>query len=217
MEKRSTRTGKDTSRAIEQAAIKLIHSKGYEGTSIRDIAREADVGIATLFHYYGSKAELLERTLKTEFDHLLAEMHAAVEAAGDDPVDRLVAAVRIHVILHCEKPESSIVSTELRSLEPVPRAEIQVKAEQVHAIFASTITAGVKSGHLRCDRPRETARAINGMCSAVTSWYHPGAGMSSEDVGDFYAELALRLAGADPKAWASARRRPTVSARGGRT
>ncbi|QXJ21148.1 TetR/AcrR family transcriptional regulator [Actinomadura graeca] len=191
-----TRTGRDTADTIQQAAIKLIHSKGYEGTSIRDIAREADVGIATLFHHFGSKAELLERTLKTEFDYLLGRMEAAVDGV-DDPVERFAAAVRVHVVLHCEKPESSIVNTELRSLEPVPRAEVQVKVERVQAIFSSTLLAGVEARRFRCSRPRETARAVHGMCSSVTSWYHLGAGMTPDEVGDLYVELALRLAEAD--------------------
>ncbi|GAA4236209.1 TetR/AcrR family transcriptional regulator [Actinomadura meridiana] len=205
-----TRTGRDTADTIQQAAIKLIHSKGYDGTSIRDIAREANVGIATLFHHFGSKAELLERTLKNEFDHLLAEMESALDGV-DDPLERFAAAVRVHVVLHCEKPESSIVNTELRSLEPVPRAEVQVKVERVQAIFTSTLLAGVKAGRFGCDRPRETARAVHGMCSAVTAWYHHGAGMTPQDVGELYVELALRLAevvpvdGAKP---AARRRRP---------
>lgn len=195
MEKRSTREGQETSETIERAAIKLMHAKGYEGTSIRAIAREANVGIATLFHHYSSKAELLERTLKSGFDELLDAMNAAVEGL-DDPAERLAAAVRVHVVLHCEKPESSIVSTELRSLEPLPRAEILVKAQQVQEFFASALVDGAKSGHFDCDHPRETARALHSMCSGVTSWYQPGAGMSPEDVGELYVDLALRLAGA---------------------
>src|SRR5215216_3064158 len=58
-----TTSSTDTSQAITDAAIRLFHDRGYHGTSIRDIAREANVGIATLFHHHGSKLELLRRIM----------------------------------------------------------------------------------------------------------------------------------------------------------
>ena len=51
----------DTAQVIADSAIRLFHDRGYHGTSIRDIAREANVGIATLFHHHQSKLELLRK------------------------------------------------------------------------------------------------------------------------------------------------------------
>src|SRR4051794_28775873 len=79
----------DTAQVISDAAVRLFHDRGYHGTSIRDIAGEAKVGIATLFHHHRSKAELLRRIMDAALDDLLAEMEPAVAAAGDDPTARL--------------------------------------------------------------------------------------------------------------------------------
>ena len=187
----------DTAQVIADAAIRLFHARGYHGTSIRDIAGEANVGIATLFHHHGSKLELLRKIMTSEFDGLLAEMEVAVGAAGDDPAARLTAAVRAHVRRHCERPmESVIASSEMRSVEPPLRDELAAKDDRVRGFFACAIADGIAGGGFECATPRETTRAIHAMCSAVAGWYRDGGRMSPEEVGELYVGMALRLVGA---------------------
>jgi AcrR family transcriptional regulator len=190
------RTAPDTSQVITDVAIRLFHDRGYHGTSIRDIAREANVGIATLFHHHGSKAELLRKIMDAGMDGLLAEMEAATAAAGDDPAARLAAAVRVHVRRHCESPMESVIATsEMRSLESPVLDELAAKRDRVHRLFASAIADGVRSGAFACDAPKETARAVHAMCSAVSGWYRPDGPMSPAEVADLYVGMALRLVG----------------------
>jgi AcrR family transcriptional regulator len=192
-----TTSSPDTAQIIADAAIVLFHDQGYHGTSIRDIAREANVGIATLFHHHQSKHELLRKIMNMGFDDLIADMDRAVAAAGDDPTERLSAAVRMHVRRHCERlMESAIATSEMRSVEGPLRDELAAKGDRVHAFFASAIADGVATGEFVCDTPRETARAVHAMCSAVTGWYQPDGPMSPEDVGELYVGMALRLVGA---------------------
>jgi AcrR family transcriptional regulator len=187
----------DTSQVITEAAIRLFHDRGYHGTSIRDIAGEANVGIATLFHHHKNKLALLQKIMDAGFDDLLAQMEAAVAAVGDDPTARLSAAVRTHVRCHCERPmESAIATSELRSLQPPVRDQLTAKRDRVHRLFAGAIADGVAAGDFTCDTPRETARAVHAMCSAVTDWYRADGPLSPEDVGELYVGMALRLVGA---------------------
>jgi AcrR family transcriptional regulator len=46
--------------SILEAAEKLFASQGFHGTSVRDIAHEADVNIAMISYYFGSKEKLIE-------------------------------------------------------------------------------------------------------------------------------------------------------------
>jgi AcrR family transcriptional regulator len=187
----------DTAQVIAESAIRLFHDRGYHGTSIRDIAREANVGIATLFHHHQSKLELLRRIMNAGFDDLLAQMEVAVAAAGDAPTERLSAAVRTHVRCHCEHPmESAIATSELRSVDPPLRGELAAKRDRVHRMFADAIADGVASGAFDCGTPRETARAVHAMCSAVTDWYRADGPLSPKDAGELYTGMALRLVGA---------------------
>jgi AcrR family transcriptional regulator len=187
----------DTSQVIADAALRLFHERGFHGTSIRDIAGEANVGIATLFHHHGSKLELLRKIMNAGFDGLLAEMEHAVAAAVDDPTARLTAAVRTHVRRHCERPmESTIAVSELRSLEGPEHDALVAKRDRVHVLFAAPIADGAASGVFRCGTPRETARAVHAMCSAVTCWFEPGGDLTADAAAELYVALALRVVGA---------------------
>ena len=187
----------DTSQVIRDTAIRLFFERGYHGTSIRDIAGEANVGIATLFHHHHSKEQLLSSIISAGFDELLGDLEDAVAGAGQDPTERLSAVVRTHVRRHCESPmESAIAAQELRSLHSPALDELAARRDRVHALFASAVADGVEDGSFACDAPRETARAVHGMCSAVTSWYRPAGPMRPEDVAALYVGMALRLVGA---------------------
>ena len=65
---------------ILEVAELLFSEKGFDGTSIRDISKEAKINIAMISYYFGSKERLLEalilhRTsdLKLQLDHLILE------------------------------------------------------------------------------------------------------------------------------------------------
>jgi len=187
----------DTAQVISDAAVRLFHDHGYHGTSIRDIAGEAKVGIATLFHHHRSKAELLRRIMDTALDDLLAEMEPAVAAAGDDPTARLSVVVRTYVRRQCESPmHNAIVTSEMRSLEPPLLDEPASKRDRVHQLFESAIVDGVASGTFVCDVPVEAARAVHAMCSAVSGWYRDDGAMAPHEVAELYVGMALRVVGA---------------------
>jgi AcrR family transcriptional regulator len=190
--------GIPTSEVIEAAAIDLFYEHGYDGTSIRDIAKASNVAIATMFHHYSSKAELLYQILQRGFEWLTAEMEREIDGITDPPA-RLAAVVNVHVRLHCADPRrGAIVVRELRSLEHEHVDELLAQRDRIHALFADTIASGVASGQFSCARPRETARAIHSMCSGVLSWYREGQGMRLEEIADLYSCLALRMVGSEP-------------------
>jgi len=82
-----------TAVTILDAAERLCGTHGIEAVSIRDIAAEADVAIAVIYHHYKSKANLLHAILSTrfaeikdEYDRLLAQLEAQKSPAVKDIV-----------------------------------------------------------------------------------------------------------------------------------
>ncbi|HEU4331103.1 MAG TPA: TetR family transcriptional regulator [Lapillicoccus sp.] len=103
--------GEDTRGRITEAARGEFADKGYEGTSLRGVARVAGVDPALVHHYFDSKADLfaqsvvltrvnpavvVDRVLQGPMDTLGERMVRAFLAVWDDPEnqDRLVALVR---------------------------------------------------------------------------------------------------------------------------
>jgi AcrR family transcriptional regulator len=64
---------KNSKEAIVQAAISLFTTKGYAGTSMRDIAEKAKVNIANISYYFQNKNGLLEHCLTNFFEEYLAK------------------------------------------------------------------------------------------------------------------------------------------------
>ncbi|WP_298412065.1 TetR/AcrR family transcriptional regulator [Hydrotalea sp.] len=60
----------DKKELIMKTAISLFSEKGYEGTSIRDLAQKADVNIAMINYYFGSKEKLFEAIVEEKVQHI---------------------------------------------------------------------------------------------------------------------------------------------------
>lgn len=179
-----------------RCALELFYEKGFHGTSVRDIAGRADIGIATLFHHAKSKASILERLLNNIVDDLQAELDRAMRDVRD-PLEGLAVAVRVLVDVHIrDRPASFVAQSELRSLDPDPKVKILHKRSRVQNVFVETITAAREKYGLDCD-PKESARAIVSMIVMIATWYREGAGMTPTQVADTYVAIALRIVGAE--------------------
>ena len=97
---------------ILEVAELLFSEKGFDGTSIRDISKEAKINIAMISYYFGSKERLLEaliihRTsdLKMQLDHLLLENLEPLEKVNkliELYINRVNCNKGIYRILHFE-------------------------------------------------------------------------------------------------------------------
>jgi AcrR family transcriptional regulator len=78
--------------AIVDAAIDLFETRGYEATTVADIAAAADIGTRTFFDYFATKDELLFPEVDAR---VLAMVDAiATRSADDRPADVLLRALR---------------------------------------------------------------------------------------------------------------------------
>ena len=104
---------------ILQVAEKLFAEKGFDGTSIRDIAKEAKINIAMVSYYFGSKEQLLESIIlnrisdiKLQLDILtlekldpLQKIHKLIEVY----IDKINSNRCIYKIMHFEFSSSQRV------------------------------------------------------------------------------------------------------------
>jgi AcrR family transcriptional regulator len=67
--------------ALMESAIYSFSRDGYEGASLRDIARSAEVPLSTIHLYFGSKAELFAAVGRRAWDEVDAERSSLLEAA----------------------------------------------------------------------------------------------------------------------------------------
>ncbi|MEO6905757.1 MAG: TetR family transcriptional regulator [Ginsengibacter sp.] len=98
---------------IIQSAIKLFGTKGFEGTSVRDIAFDAQVNVAMINYYFGSKEKLFENVveyrasfLKGIFVELINNKSLTpiekIDIIIDHTVERKFSNSQFHHLLHRE-------------------------------------------------------------------------------------------------------------------
>ncbi len=106
----------DSRRAILAAARRVFADKGYAAASLEDMVGPARLTKGALYHHYRNKAAVLE-AVYTEMEQQLVEaVGAAVEAAGDDPWRRMLAALDAFLEASSEPAYVRIV---LRDAPPV--------------------------------------------------------------------------------------------------
>lgn len=184
----------DSATNIRGVALAAFYELGYHGTSVREVAKRAGMSVAGMYHHFPSKQQLLVDLVSGFMDDLLAELEAAVAAAPADPVERLRAAVRAHVLFHTRRQAEAFVgNAEVRSLEAEARTVVVDKRNAEQRVFDRIIRDGVRAGVFRVQNEKLAGRGIVTMCTAVLSWFVPGAGLSAPQVADSYADLCLSM------------------------
>lgn len=181
---------------VREAALDLFAARGYHGTGIRQLAEHAGLSSASLYHYMGTKEDLLVAIMRTCLDRLIADAEAVVTASAD-PEERLAELIRMHVRAHAERPrETRVVDGEVEVLGAAARAEVITLRDRYESIWQSVVedvltAIGASAG----EDARLARRALLEMCSGVARWYRPDGRSPLEDVADRYAVLGLRLVG----------------------
>ncbi|SFW13072.1 transcriptional regulator, TetR family [Sinomicrobium oceani] len=105
---------------ILKVAEKLFAENGYDGTSVRHIAREAGVNVAMISYYFGSKEKLLEALLFNRFSGFRKEMEKVIAASDDFPtkIEAIVALLirRVHTNRHAYRVVNFEFSNALRQV-----------------------------------------------------------------------------------------------------
>jgi AcrR family transcriptional regulator len=177
---------------VRAAAVRLFAERGFHGTGIRDLAEAAGLSSSTLYHYMGSKEELLAAVMRDSLGRLLA-LGSEIAASGT-PADRLAALVAMHVREHAEQRlETSVVDGELRALTGPRLAEVLALRDAYEALWQQVLEDGRADGSMGVEDPGLARLALLEMCSGVARWFDPGGRLELSVVTERYVAMALAL------------------------
>jgi AcrR family transcriptional regulator len=143
--------GEQTRRRLLQAASGLFTRTGYDGTAISDVAREAGVGVGTVYHHFPDKRALL-LNLIDEFESA-AQRALGPDGEGgplsaawtwDDTLGGITAAIR-HIAALRPHPGLLPIATEVARWDE----EVAARCESLKAIFRRTLQHDVEAGQRR--------------------------------------------------------------------
>lgn len=183
------RGGKDV---IVQAAVDNFQQFGYHGTSMRDIARDADITVASIYHHFPSKQAILQDIMSRVLSDVISLTRSALMRSGASPAEQLVAVMKAWILFHtARRAEAMIGASEIRSLDESGHRLVVALRDEQERMFRDVVERGVEEGEFTTPYPREAVRAIINMGYSVANWYRPGGTLTPEEMAERYAVLAL--------------------------
>lgn len=188
----------DTGERIINAALKLFAQKGFEATSIRDIAEEANINSATLYYYINNKEEFLFSLMRYGLGEIIT-IASEIVLFTKRPEERLAALVQLHVVIHGKRQLLTLVTDrEFTSLHGEYRQKIKALRKEYEEIWVNTIGRGVAEGvFTTVSDIKLTSIALLEMCTSVAHWYSPNGRLSLMELSDEFANMALNLVGGE--------------------
>lgn len=187
--------------AIRSASLQAFGEQGFNGASMRVIARAAGTSLSNLYNYYPSKQALLFEILRDSNEELLSRLTAAVDNPNLTAAEQLAAAVRAHVGFVIDHQELSLVAlSEVRYLTGRYRESIVEGRDKADTIFRTIVHAGAADGTFRTPYPDDAARAILSMTAAISTWYRRDGRLTATQLAEEQSRYALGLVEATPNA-----------------
>jgi len=162
-------------RLLREAA-RLFRDKGYERTTVRDLAAAVGIQSGSLFHHFRTKEEILKAVMVETIRLNTALMQSAVDAAGSDR-EKLRALVRTELeSINGQTGEAmAVLVFEWRSLSEGSQAEVLALRDIYEQIWLEVLQALQKEGLLHAD-PFIVRRMLTGALSWTVTWYKPERG-----------------------------------------
>ncbi|GAA3528632.1 hypothetical protein GCM10022222_09590 [Amycolatopsis ultiminotia] len=174
-------------------ALEAFVELGYHGARVRDVAQRAGLSVAGVYHHRPTKQALLVELLDLTMDDLQARCRAA-RAEGDGPLDRFTRLVECLGLFHTHRRELGFIgASEMRSVEEPHRTRIATARRDVQHMLDDEVAEGCRRELMHTPLPREAARAVVTMCTALPTWWSPAGGLSPEVVARQYVGFALDL------------------------
>ncbi|CAM5489190.1 hypothetical protein STENM223S_01510 [Streptomyces tendae] len=187
----------DAARRLLVAAVEAFAERGYHATTTRDIAGRAGMSPAALYIHYKTKEELLHRISRIGHDRAVGILRTAARGEGG-ATERLADAVSSFVRWHAgRRTTARVVQYELDALGPEAREEILALRRQCDAAVRGIIEDGVATGEFDVPDVKGTTLAVLSLCIDVARWFNVNGPPTPDEVGALYADLVLRMVGAE--------------------
>ena len=162
------------SRQLLDAAARVLEREGSQAVSMQAIAAEAEVSVGLIYRYFGGKDELLLAVILDVLDDFATTVPTAIEAAGDDPVQRLAAAFRAYCeVIDRHRHATLLTYRESKSLDPAGRERIKHLEVETSQPLVEVLREGIEAGVLRPVEPELVAYnlLLTAHAWALKHWY----------------------------------------------
>jgi AcrR family transcriptional regulator len=190
-------TALDSRQEILRTSARLFQQRGYDATSMNDVAAALKLSKGGLYHHFQSKDEILFEIMNHAMEITQERVLDPVRGIAD-PEERLRALIRLHIgiVLSPRDREITVMLHENHPLPPALRKRINArKKDYIH--FLENLMKEVqeqdkvrRQGKGRVS-PRAAAFALLGMINWIYQWYKPEGDLQAQNLIPQFTDLIL--------------------------
>ncbi|MGH9245428.1 MAG: TetR/AcrR family transcriptional regulator [Acidimicrobiales bacterium] len=196
---RRTRNAFRRQQEVISAAARLFQEKGYEATSIQDIADELGILKGSLYYYIDTKEDLLFAIIQEVHETALESLEASRAAEGN-----ALAKIRAfvfnqvrHIASHVER--AGVFFQDFRSLSAERKKVIIDERDIYEQFLRSLLERGQRDGVICADLdPKFASLAILGTFNWMYQWYRPTGDRTPDEIAAIFADFLLPTLACDP-------------------
>ena len=151
--------GAETRAALIAAGRRVFATRGFDGSSVRDITREADANLGAITYHFGSKRALYEAVLTAGLTPVVERVGQVASGPGT-PLDRLAGVVDVFFAHMGANPDlPRLLLQEVAAGKRPPRAVVSILQRNA-AYLVGIVTEGFRDGSIRQGHPLFTALSV---------------------------------------------------------
>lgn len=166
-----------------ECAACLFREKGYERTTVRDIASAVGIQSGSIFHHFSSKEDILRAVMSEALVYFIDELRVAIEAA-EGPEERLLACIRSELQFTVGDDTVAVMSvliTEWRCLSKPHQKEVLKYRATYEQLWMDVLKKAKKAGLVAGDI-FIIRRLLAGAIHWTTTWFQPDGEMSLDNL-----------------------------------
>jgi AcrR family transcriptional regulator len=182
-------------REILIATAEVLNRDGYHAMSMEDVAEKIDLTKATLYHYFGSKDDLVAACLTLVGNEVNERLAALAKQNEDLTATEQLRSLLVEqlTILLIDYPEAARLFSQPLDWPAEHRKLIRSLRVQHDAIFRTVVESGVESGEFKTVDSSVTLHCIYGAVNYAPLWVRAGSRAAVNRVIDSMCETLLKM------------------------
>lgn len=175
--------------SLLDVAVGVFTERGYDGTSMEQLARAAGITKSSFYHHVTGKEELLSRSLDRALDGLFGVLSEPGATEGP-AILRLEHVIRGSVRVLVDQLPHVTLLLRVHGNTPVQRQALERRREFDRVVTELVLLAEAEGDLVPTDGAL-TSRLVFGMVNSLIEWFRPRRGVSSDILADAVVRLVL--------------------------
>lgn len=171
----------DKREAVLRMAAQVFNEKGYQASTLDEVAERLHVTKPTLYYYVKNKDEILYECVRIGLT-MLQDAITEAGASGGSALDKLVAAMHKYTEIVTMDFGMCLIRVGEDPLPPESQRKLRRMKAAIDKEFRELIRLGIEEGSIAPCDPKIAAFTLAGALSWIGRWYRPDGALSPDDI-----------------------------------